>query len=102
MPSYTFDTSVIISRKVSDIPDNFLFSAVVLLELIASAKDESERNRYEALARDYREDDSLIVPNFDDLVVGKQNTSLVVAGPQKKGWRQSTAAEAWSVAKNGI
>lgn len=66
MPSYTFDTSVIISRKVSDIPDSVLFSAVVLLELIAGSKDESERKQYEALARDYSKDGSLIVPNFDD------------------------------------
>jgi predicted nucleic acid-binding protein len=72
MPFYTFDTSVIISRKVSDIPDNFLFSAVVLLELIASAKDESERKRYEALARDYSKDDSLILPNFDDWVLASR------------------------------
>lgn len=72
MPSYTFDTSVIISRKVSDLPDNFLFSAVVLLELIASAKDESERKRYEALARDYTKDDSLIVPNFDDWLLASR------------------------------
>jgi len=72
MPSYTFDTSVIISRKVSDIPDNFLFSAVVLLELIASAKDESERKRYEGLARDYRKDGSLIVPTFEDWLLASR------------------------------
>jgi len=72
MPSYTFDTSVIISRKVSDIPDNFLFSAVVLLELIASAKDESERKRYESLARDYSKDGSLIVPTFDDWLLASR------------------------------
>lgn len=72
MPSYTFDTSVIISRKVSDIPDNFIFSAVVLLELIASAKDESERKRYETLARDYSKDGSLIVPNFDDWLLASR------------------------------
>ncbi|HEV2705005.1 MAG TPA: hypothetical protein VGV59_03725 [Pyrinomonadaceae bacterium] len=44
-------------------PDNFLFSAVVLMELIAGAADESERKRYEALARAYQKDYSLIVPN---------------------------------------
>lgn len=72
MPYYTFDTSVIISRNVQDIPDNFLFSAVVLLELIASAKDESERKRYEALARDYRRDNSLIVPSYDDWLLASR------------------------------
>jgi len=72
MPYYTFDTSVVNSRKVIDIPDNFLFSSVVLLELIASAKDESERKRYEALARDYRNDNSLIVPNFEDWLLASR------------------------------
>src|ERR1044072_2191740 len=66
MPYYTFDTSVVISRKVKEIPDNFLFSAVVLMELMASAKDESERKKYEGLARDYQRDNSLIVPSVDD------------------------------------
>ena len=47
-------TSVIISRKVSDLPDNSLFSLVVLLELIASANDESERKQSETSASGYR------------------------------------------------
>ena len=72
MAYYTFDTSVVISRKVQDIPDNFLLSAVVLLELIASAKDESERKKYEALSRDYREDNSLIVPEYEDWLLASK------------------------------
>ena len=72
MTYYTFDTSVVISRKVHDIPDNFLLSAVVLLELIASAKDESERKKYEALARDYRQDNSLIVPEYEDWLLASK------------------------------
>ena len=72
MPYYTFDTSVIISRKLTDIPDNFLLSVVVLSELMASAKDESERKRYEALARDYRRDNSLIVPSFNDWLLASK------------------------------
>lgn len=66
MPYFTCDTSVVISRKLSVLPDNFLFSGVVLLELLANAKDESERKRYEAVHRAYSKDNSLIVPNADD------------------------------------
>jgi predicted nucleic acid-binding protein len=72
MAYYTFDTSVIISRKLSEMPDNFLFSAVVLLELTASATDDSERKRYEALARDYRKDNSLIIPSFEDWLLASK------------------------------
>lgn len=72
MPYYTCDTSVVISRKLSDLPDNFLFSAVVLLELLANAKDESERKRYETVCRAYRKDNSLIVPNADDWLLASK------------------------------
>ena len=50
MPYFTYDTSVIISRKIfalQEMPKNFLMSAVVLMELTASAKDESRRKSYE-------------------------------------------------------
>jgi len=72
MPYYTFDTSVIVSRSVQNILDDFLFSAVVLLELIAGAKDVSERKRYELLVRDYRRDHSLIVPSLDDWLLASK------------------------------
>ena len=72
MTYYTCDTSVIISRKLSDLPDNFLFSAVVLLELLAGAADESERKRYEALHRAYGKDNSLIIPNADDWLLSSK------------------------------
>ena len=72
MTFYTCDTSVIISRKLSDLPDNFLFSAVVLLELLANAADESERKRYEAVGRAYSKDNSLIVPDADDWLLSSK------------------------------
>lgn len=72
MRYYTCDTSAIISRKLSDLPDNFPFSSVALLELVAGAKDDSRRKDYVSLAHDYRKDNSLIVPDFDDwLLAGK-------------------------------
>jgi predicted nucleic acid-binding protein len=72
MGFYTCDTSTIISRKLSDLPDNFLFSAVVLLELMSSAGGESERRLYEALSRDYLRDNSLIVPNAGDWLLASK------------------------------
>ena len=44
MVLYTLDTSAIITHKVTVLPKNFLVSAVVLAELIASANDDSARN----------------------------------------------------------
>lgn len=69
MPYFTYDTSVIISRKVTNIPGlptNFLMSAVVLMELTASSRDESQRKLYERLFRHYQQDNSLIVPGEND------------------------------------
>jgi hypothetical protein len=66
MPYFTYDTSVIISRGHITLPDkgnDFLMSSVVLLELIASANDDSRRKLYERLFRDYGRDNSIIVPN---------------------------------------
>ncbi len=72
MPLYTIDTSTIIARKLSDIPDGFLFSSIVLLERMASAKDDTERKQFEALYRVYREDNSLIIPNPDDWLLASK------------------------------
>lgn len=66
MPYYTYDTSTIVARKLTDLPDRFLLSAVVLMELMASAKDESQRKVYEALYGNYRSDNTLIVPVAED------------------------------------
>jgi predicted nucleic acid-binding protein len=69
MPYFTYDTSVIISRKVTDLPGlpgSFLMSSIVLMELTASAKDDSQRKLYERLFRQYQQDNSLIVPDEND------------------------------------
>ena len=42
MPYFTYDTSVIVSRRIRDLhemPTDFLLSAVVLMELTAGATD---------------------------------------------------------------
>jgi hypothetical protein len=47
-------------------------SAVVLMELTASAKDDSQRKRYERLFRVYQEDNSLIVPDQNDWLLASR------------------------------
>jgi predicted nucleic acid-binding protein len=69
MPYFTYDTSVIISRKLIDfraMPPSFRMSAVVLMELAAAAADESRRKAYEQAFHQYRKNNLLIVPNEDD------------------------------------
>lgn len=69
MAYFTYDTSIIISRKPTLLlrkPENFLWSAVVLMELMASATDDSQRKVYDRLFHEYSEDNSLITPNEDD------------------------------------
>lgn len=75
MPYFTYDTSVIISRKVLDrpeLPRDFLWSSVVLMELTASATDDSQRKIYERLFRKYQQDNSLIVPDENDWLLASR------------------------------
>jgi predicted nucleic acid-binding protein len=74
---YTFDTSTIISRRITDFPKEFVFSSVVLLEMMASANDDKQRRFYEGLARDHRNKGSFILPEADDwLLAGRILNSL--------------------------
>ena len=69
MAYFTYDTSLIISKKHIDLRSrtkDFLLSSIVLLELTASAKDDSERKFYEGVFRDCDQDNALIVPNDAD------------------------------------
>jgi predicted nucleic acid-binding protein len=75
MPYFTYDTSVIISRKLPDLremPQDFVMSSVVLLELTASAADASMRKLYEQVFNQYRRDKLLIVPNDDDWLLASK------------------------------
>ena len=104
MPFYTYDTSFIISNKLSELPDNFLLSAVVLMELTASAPDETTRKQYEAMRRAYEKDGTLIVPNSDDWLMASRilywlepgrKRNLGGKSPRKKiGASQSMALDA--------
>jgi len=75
MPYFTYDTSVCISRKLTDfhnMPQSFRMSAVVLMELTASAHDQSRLKFYERAFRQYQKDNSLIIPNDDDWLVASK------------------------------
>jgi len=86
MPYFTYDTSLIISRKPTLVPgkfSNFLWSAVVFMELTASAKDDSQRKIYERLFRQYSEDNCLIVPNESDWLLASKVLYLLSQGRRR-------------------
>ena len=69
MAYFTYDTSVIVSRKQTELlamPSSFLMSAIVLMELSSSASDVSRRKVYEMLFRSYQKEQRLIVPDAED------------------------------------
>lgn len=72
MAYYTLDTSTIISRSLTELPDEFLLSSVVLMELMSSARDESERRSFEGLCKAYALDNSLIVPDAADWLMASK------------------------------
>jgi predicted nucleic acid-binding protein len=75
MPYFTYDTSVIISRRLVSLPKlpgDFRLSSIVLMELMASAKDDSQRKAYEELFRGYQKEKLLIVPNEDDWLLASK------------------------------
>ena len=69
MPYFTYDTSVMISRGPLDLllsTKGLVLSSVVLLELMASATDNSHRKVYESMFLNYERENALIVPNEAD------------------------------------
>ena len=68
MSYFTCDTAVIISQGLDDLrkTKGLLLSSVVLLELMASATDNSRRKFYEGLFLNHGRDNTLIVPNQED------------------------------------
>jgi predicted nucleic acid-binding protein len=88
MPYFTYDTSVIVSRKVPDLremPRNFLMSSVVLMELTAGAADNSIRKTYERVFHQYHRDKLLIVPNDDDWLFAAKIMFLLAEGRRRDG-----------------
>ena len=89
MAYITYDTSAIISYRVTDLPDNFLLSAVVITELIAAAGDDSERKRYEATRRVYEKDETLIIPSSEDWLMASRILYWLAKGRKKKAGGKS-------------
>lgn len=89
MAHVTYDTSAIISYRVTDLPDNFLLSAVVITELIGGAGDDSERKRYEATRRVYEKDGTLIVPTSEDWSTASRILYWLAKGRKKKAGGKS-------------
>lgn len=89
MSYYTCDTSTIISRKLSDLPDNFLFSSVVFMELLASAKDNSQRKELELAYRYYATDHSLIVPDAGDWLMASNVLYWLAQGRRRSAGGKS-------------
>jgi predicted nucleic acid-binding protein len=89
MPYFTYDTSVIVSRKnIGDLrkmPQDFLMSSVVLMELTAGAADASIRKAYEQVFHQYRRDKLLIVPNDDDWLLTAKIMFLLAQGRRRDG-----------------
>ncbi len=72
MPYFTYDTSVVIARGPHSLrpATNLLLSTVVLMEVMASAGDDSLRKVYENLFRTHEDNDSLIFPSDIDWLFG--------------------------------
>ncbi len=84
MPYFTIDTSTIISRKLLDLPDNFLFSSVVLMELMAGANDDSRQKAWQRAYREYEKDNSLIVPDVEDWLMSSKVLYWLTNARKKK------------------
>jgi predicted nucleic acid-binding protein len=80
----TFDTSFIISRRVESLPDNFLLSGVVVMELVASANDESVRKAFEAMRSAHERDRTLIVPTPGDWLMAGRVLYWLTKGRKRK------------------
>ena len=68
MSYFTCDTSVIISQGLDDLrkTNGLLLSSAVMLELMASATDNSRLKVYEGVFLEFGQDNRLIVPNQED------------------------------------
>lgn len=100
----TFDSSIIIAYKVKSVPERYLWSAVVLAELSASANDDSVRKAHEATRHAYEQKGKLIVPTTEDwllasrilfwLTRGRKQRAGGKAPPQKAGASQRMMLDA--------
>src|SRR5437667_12583880 len=85
MPTYTFDSSVIIAHRVRELPKDFVLSAVVIGELMAGAPDDSARKVYEAVRSECHRDNALITPTTNDSLTTCRIVFSLCRGPERKG-----------------
>lgn len=89
MPYFTYDTSVLIARKLTDfqkMPESFLMSAVVLMELMAGARDKTYQRVYAQAFQRFQKINSLIIPTYGDWVTTSRILYLL-AQARKRGQR---------------
>lgn len=89
MPPITFDTSVFKSYKPVDFPAGFVFSAVVIQEMMASANDGSEMKRWASAWRAYEKEDRLIVPTSADWLMASKVLYWLMQKRKKKAGGKS-------------
>lgn len=89
MPPITFDTSVFKSYKPVDFPAGFVFSAVVIQEIVASANDDSEVKRWAPAWRAYAKEDRLIVPTSADWLMASKVLYWLMQRRKKKAGGKS-------------
>ena len=83
---YTFDTSTIITRRLTSFPGDFVLASVVWMEMMASASDDKQRRIYEGWARAHRANGSFILPEADDwLLAGRILNSLSIRRRRQAG-----------------
>lgn len=80
MAKIVFDTSVMISRKPTELPADFLMSAVVIQELTAGAADRSEVKQWETAYLAHQKDETLLIPTGEDWFQAGKSSMLFCAG----------------------
>ena len=86
MPSVIFDTSVFISykAKLKAIPESSLVSIVVIQELMAGARDNSELKSWETTAKNFERIGRLLVPTTEDWLLAGRALNGLLRGLKSK------------------
>ena len=80
MAYFTYDTSVCISRNLTDfqdMPQSFRLSAVVMMELMAGEQNESRRKFFGEIFHQYQKKNLIIVPTADDWLLAAKVLHLL-------------------------
>jgi predicted nucleic acid-binding protein len=79
-----FDSSAVIAYKPKVLPSSTIWSAVVIQELMAGARDTSELRAWEATAREYDRNQRLLVPTGEDWLQAGRILNLLLRGMKSK------------------